>query len=128
MASGAGEGMLVVEQFESLAVFGVATVDFGLPNTPLKAASFASYIQEFSTQERIFILWIQKIWCIMRVDTNCVLLYLHTNRIIFLAVKNGHIKCHGRLHTLHGVNQSPSIILSSGKFMFCSLSSVEVLA
>lgn len=26
---------LVVEQFESLAVFGVATVDFGLPNTPL---------------------------------------------------------------------------------------------
>ena len=26
--------MLVVEQFESLAVFGVATVDFGLPNTP----------------------------------------------------------------------------------------------
>ena len=27
--------MLVVEQFESLAVFGVATVDFGLPNTPL---------------------------------------------------------------------------------------------
>ena len=31
---GGGGGMLVVEQFESLAVFGVATVDFGLPNTP----------------------------------------------------------------------------------------------
>ena len=31
---GRGRAMLVVEQFESLAVFGVATVDFGLPNTP----------------------------------------------------------------------------------------------
>ena len=29
--------MLVVEQFESLAVFGVATVDFGLPNTPFRS-------------------------------------------------------------------------------------------
>ena len=31
---GRGRVMLVVEQFESLAVFGVATVDFGLGFTP----------------------------------------------------------------------------------------------